>query len=226
MVVKWSSEKDQFILTHILEDKNIKITTDVLDAMITAWRNPPHSTIEMPTNQSQPLPSALPPTRKAFTEHFSKIRKNSKVFTNGGASAPSTPATTIARKRKTPATKTPAKRRKANITSDSEPSDDEAPPTKTPAKRRKNVTADEDSDNDMKKEIAELGVKVKDEPVDEEESPSKKPARRGKESVQYAESDDGEVSHPEYADEYVDQEVVAAMSAYLETPDSEDDAEV
>lgn len=38
MVVKWSSEKDQFILCHILEDKGIKISNDVLDSMIAAWR--------------------------------------------------------------------------------------------------------------------------------------------------------------------------------------------
>lgn len=38
MVVKWSSEKDQFILCHILEDKNIKISNDVLDSMMAAWR--------------------------------------------------------------------------------------------------------------------------------------------------------------------------------------------
>ncbi|KAI4726801.1 hypothetical protein E4T49_05501 [Aureobasidium sp. EXF-10728] len=208
MVVKWSSEKDQFILTHILEDKNIKITTDVLDAMIAAW----------------PTAFGAPPTRKAFTEHFSKIRKASKAITNNNATAPTTPSTTAPRTKKTPATKTPAKRKKANITSDT---DDEAPPTKTPAKRRKNVAA-EDAANEINNELADLGVKVKDEPIDDDQSPSEKPARRGKGTVHYAESDDGEVSHPEDSgdDEYINQELVAAMSAYLDEPDSEDDAEV
>ncbi|CAD0099347.1 unnamed protein product [Aureobasidium mustum] len=176
MVVKWSSEKDQFILCHILEDKNIKISTEVLDSMIAAWRN-------------TPLAAAKP--------------------------------------KKTPAGKAKgsAKRKKAHIESDSEDYD-EAPPTKTPAKRRKNVSAAEDSEDDMEKEVAELGgVKVKNEPMDEDEdSPSnKKSARRAKEQVQYAESDDGDVSHPEDADEYVDKEVVAHMTAYLESPDSGDE---
>lgn len=70
--------------------------------------------------------------------------------------------------------------------------------------------------------MADLGVKVKNEPMDEE-SPTKKPARRTKGEVKYTESDDGEVSHSEDADEYVDKEVVAHMTAYLETPDSGDD---
>lgn len=51
MVVKWSSEKDQFILCHILEDKNIKISNDVLDSMIAAWR--------MYSCPLQPLPFSL-----------------------------------------------------------------------------------------------------------------------------------------------------------------------
>ncbi|KAG9640707.1 hypothetical protein KCU95_g3093, partial [Aureobasidium melanogenum] len=205
MVVKWSSEKDQFILCHILEDKNIKISNDVLDSMIAAWPNS----------------FGDPPTRKAFTEHFSKIRKSHKAIAGGNATAPSTPTVAAAKKRKTPASKTPAKR-KAHITSDD--NDDEAPlPTKTPAKRRKNIAAD-DSENEMEKEIADLGVKVKNEPVDEEDSPTKKPAHRTKAEVQYAESDDGEASHPEDADEeYVDKQVVAHMTAYLNTPDSGDE---
>ncbi|KAH0014576.1 hypothetical protein KCU78_g8609, partial [Aureobasidium melanogenum] len=204
MVVKWSSEKDQFILCHILEDKNIKISNDVLDSMIAAW----------------PSSFGDPPTRKAFTEHFSKIRRSNKAIAGGNATAPSTPAVAAAKKRKTPASKASAKR-KAHITSDDD--DDGTPlPTKTPAKRRKHVTTN-DSDDDMEKEIADLGVKVKNEPVDEEDSPTKKPARRTKAEIQYAESDDGEVSHPEDAeDEYVDKQVVAHMTAYLNTPDSGD----
>jgi hypothetical protein len=83
----------------------------------------------------------------------------------------------------------------------------------------------------MQKEIADLGVKVKDEPVDED-TPSKKPSRRvaaGK-TAKYAESD-AEGGHPEDADngsedEYVDKEVVEKMSAYLKFPDSEEEAEV
>ncbi|KAG9634689.1 hypothetical protein KCU64_g15317, partial [Aureobasidium melanogenum] len=201
MVVKWSSEKDQFILCHILEDKNIKISNDVLDSMIAAW----------------PSSFGDPPTRKAFTEHFSKIRKSNKAIAGGNATAPATPTVTAA----SPASKASAKR-KAHITSDDD--DDETPlPIKTPAKRRKHVAAN-DSDDGMEKEIADLGVKVKNEPVDEEDSPTKKPARRTKAEVQYAESDDGEASHPEDADEeYVDKQVVAHMTAYLNTPDSGDE---
>ncbi|KAK6008625.1 hypothetical protein QM012_000528 [Aureobasidium pullulans] len=208
MVVKWSSDKDQFILCHLLEDKNIKISNDVLDSMIAAW----------------PSSFGDPPTRKAFTEHFSKIRKSNKAIAGGkfGTTAPTTPTTALAKKRKTLTSKVPAKRRKAHITSDSDNSDDDdvAPPTKTPAKRRKNIkAADDDSDdNDM-----DLGVKVKDEPVDEE-SPTKKPACRPKGEVQYAESgDEGEISHPEDADEYVEKAVVAHMTAYLESPGSADE---
>ncbi|KAG9697160.1 hypothetical protein KCU95_g17757, partial [Aureobasidium melanogenum] len=205
MVVKWSSEKDQFILCHILEDKGIKISNDVLDSMIAAW----------------PSSFGDPPTRKAFTEHFSKIRKTNKAIAGGAATAPNTPTVAAAKKRKTPASKTPAKR-KAQISSDSD--NEETPlPKKTPAKRRKNIAA-EDSDEDMEKEMKDLGVKVKNEPVDEEDSPTKKPARRTKAEVQYAESDDGEASHPEDADEeYVDKQVVAHMTAYLNTPDTGDE---
>jgi hypothetical protein len=84
----------------------------------------------------------------------------------------------------------------------------------------------------MQAEMAELGVKIKDEPVDED-TPSK-PARRGAaaKTVKYTDSDDAEVGgHPEDAengsdDEYVDKEVVDKMSAYLESPDSENEAEV
>jgi len=38
MVVKWSADKDQFILNHLLTDTSIKINNDVLDAMIQTWR--------------------------------------------------------------------------------------------------------------------------------------------------------------------------------------------
>ncbi|KAG9523306.1 hypothetical protein KCU71_g4731, partial [Aureobasidium melanogenum] len=205
MVVKWSSEKDQFILCHILEDKNIKISNDVLDSMIAAW----------------PSSFGDPPTRKAFTEHFSKIRKSNKAIAGGNATVPATPTVAAAKKRKTPASRASAKR-KAHITSDDD--DDETPlPTKTPAKRRKHVAAS-DSDDDMDKEMKDLGVKVKNEPVDDEDSPTKKPARRTKAEIQYAESDDGEASHPEDADEeYVNKQVVAHMTAYLNTPDSGDE---
>jgi hypothetical protein len=162
------------------------------------------------------------------------IRKNSKAIIAGTSTVPSTPSTAVAKKTKTPASKaTTTKRKKAIITSASD-SDDEAPPTKTPAKRRKNIAADnEGDDEDMKKEIADLVVKVKDEPVDDEDTPSKKPTRRvaaGK-MAKYAEGDAEEGGHPEDAengseDEYVDKEVVEKMSAYLESPDSEDEAEV
>jgi hypothetical protein len=83
----------------------------------------------------------------------------------------------------------------------------------------------------MQKEMAELGVKIKDEPVDED-TPSK-PARRGAAAKmpKYADSDAEAGGHPEDAengseDEYVDKEVVDKMSAYLESPDSENEAEV
>jgi hypothetical protein len=175
-----------------------------------------------------------PPTRKAFTEHFSKIRKNSKAIIAGTGTVPSTPSTAVAKKTKTPASKaTTTKRKKATITSASD-SDDEAPPTKTPVKRRKNIAADNKGDDeDMKKELADLVVKVKNEPVDDDDTPSKKPVRRvaaGK-TAKHAESDVEEGGHPEDAEngseyEYVDKEVVEKMSAYLESPDSEDEAEV
>jgi hypothetical protein len=38
MVVKWTSDKDQFILNHLLTDSGIKIGNEVLDAMIQTWR--------------------------------------------------------------------------------------------------------------------------------------------------------------------------------------------
>jgi hypothetical protein len=38
MVVKWTSDKDQFVLNHLLTDSSIKIGNDVLDAMIQTWR--------------------------------------------------------------------------------------------------------------------------------------------------------------------------------------------
>jgi hypothetical protein len=38
MVVKWTSDKDQFVLNHLLTDSSIKINNDVLDAMIQTWR--------------------------------------------------------------------------------------------------------------------------------------------------------------------------------------------
>lgn len=38
MVVKWSADKDQFILNHLLTDASIKVNNDVLDAMIQTWR--------------------------------------------------------------------------------------------------------------------------------------------------------------------------------------------
>jgi hypothetical protein len=172
-----------------------------------------------------------PPTRKAFTEHFGKIRKNSKNLIAGTGTIPSTPSTVTAKKTKTPATKTTAtKRKKAVITSASDSEDNGAPPTKTPAKRRKQVAEDED-DEDMEKELADLDVvKVKNEPIDDEDAtPSKKPARRvaAAKVTKYEESD-AERGHPEDAgdaseDEYVDKEVVEKMSAYLESPDSEDE---
>lgn len=84
----------------------------------------------------------------------------------------------------------------------------------------------------MEKELADLDVvKVKNEPIEEDEdaTPSKKPARRVAAKVQYEESD-AEGGHPQDAgdaseDEYVDKEVVEKMSAYLESPDSEDENE-
>jgi hypothetical protein len=81
----------------------------------------------------------------------------------------------------------------------------------------------------MEKELADLDVvKIKNEPIDDEDAtPSKKPARRVAAKVQYEESD-AEGGHPEDAgdaseDEYVDKEVIEKMSAYLESPDSEDE---
>lgn len=68
----------------------------------------------------------------------------------------------------------------------------------------------------MDKEVAGLGVKVKNEPVDED-SPTKKPARRYRGEVQYSESEDDE------ADEHVNKQIVAHMTAYLESPDSGDE---
>jgi hypothetical protein len=199
-------------------------------------RFPFHICFPLQSNTKPPAASfGPPPTRKAFTEHFSKIRKNSKTLVagTGTGTVPSTPSTAVAKKTKTPASKaTATKRKKATITSASD-SDEEAPPTKTPAKRRKHIAADDEGDDeDMQKELADLVVKVKDEPIDED-TPSKKPARRiaaGK-MAKYAESDAEEGGHPEDAengseDEYVDKEVGEKMSAYLESPDSEDEAEV
>jgi hypothetical protein len=85
----------------------------------------------------------------------------------------------------------------------------------------------------MEKELADLDVvKVKNEPIDDEATPSKKPARRvAAKATKYVGSDaDAEGSHPNDAgdaseDEYVDKEVVEKMSAYLESPDSEDENE-
>jgi hypothetical protein len=81
----------------------------------------------------------------------------------------------------------------------------------------------------MEKELADLDVvKIKNEPIDDEDAtPSKKPARRVAAKVQYEESD-AEGGHPENAgdaseDEYVAKEVIEKMSAYLESPDSEDE---
>lgn len=38
MVVKWTNDKDSFILNHLLTDASIKIDTNVIDAMIATWR--------------------------------------------------------------------------------------------------------------------------------------------------------------------------------------------
>lgn len=81
----------------------------------------------------------------------------------------------MTKKTKTPASKTPSKRKKALITSDS---DDEA--------------ADLD-----------LGVAIKPEPEDDNESPSKKPRRAAVGNIKYEESE-GEASHPSDGDDYVD----------------------
>jgi hypothetical protein len=43
MVVKWTSDKDQFVLNHLLTDSSIKINNEVLDAMIQTWRMYQHS---------------------------------------------------------------------------------------------------------------------------------------------------------------------------------------
>ncbi|KAG2160736.1 hypothetical protein VTO58DRAFT_104723 [Aureobasidium pullulans] len=187
MVVKWTNDKDSFILNHLLTDASIKIDTNVIDAMIATW----------------PESFGDKPTRKAFTEHFSKVRKNNKGLASGTATpTPSTPRGT-ATKKKTPASKTPSKRKKATITSDSDgEDDDEAPPTKTPAKRKKTVASGSDED-DIDEEIAELGVKVKPEPKDDE-SPSKKP-RRAASAAKYTESD-AELSHSSDAEEYKEAE--------------------
>ena len=172
-----------------------------------------------------------------MTEHFGKIRKTSKTLLAGDGTIPSTPATTTAKKTKTPATNSTATKRKKPIITTSDDSDNNsAPPTKTPAKRRKLVTADEDEDADMQAEMADLGVRIKDEPIDED-TPSKKPApRRGNAAKVPKYTDDEEDAeeggHPEEdadngsEDEYVDKEVVEKMSAYLDAPDDEDEAEV
>jgi len=56
MVVKWSADKDQFILNHLLTDTSIKINNDVLDAMIQTWRMyPPLSYSFLPFPSSQPV---------------------------------------------------------------------------------------------------------------------------------------------------------------------------
>ncbi|KAI5272840.1 hypothetical protein E4T47_03878 [Aureobasidium subglaciale] len=196
MVVKWTPDKDSFILNHLLTSSSIKIDASVLDEMIAAW----------------PESFGDKPTKKAFTEYFSKVRKNNKGLAAGGSPAPSTPSGGIAKKKKTPASKTPAKRRKAKNATDSE-DDDEAPPTKTPAKRKKTlaVSSEDAEDEDMDNEVSGLGIKVKAEPEDEEESPSKKPARRGVSAPKYAESE-GEASHAsdaDDADDYKEAEVDA-----------------
>ena len=178
------------------------------------------------------------PTRKALTEHFGKIRKNSKTLLAGDGTIPSTPATATAKKTKTPATKSTATKRKKPIITASDSEDNtSAPPTKTPAKRRKHIaTASSDEDADMKAEMADLGVRIKGEPVDDNDTPSK-PSRRGSRGnagkmPKYTESDEDaeEGGHPGdfngSEDEYVDKEVVEKMSAYLEAPDAEDEAEV
>ncbi|KAI5208643.1 hypothetical protein E4T39_01311 [Aureobasidium subglaciale] len=198
MVVKWTADKDSFILNHLLTSSSIKIDSSVLDEMIASW----------------PESFGDKPTKKAFTEHFSKVRKNNKGLAAGGSPAPSTPSGAVTKKKKkVPATKTPAKRRKTKITAESE-DDDEAPLTKTLGKRKKTFATSEEDDED--KEVTGLGIKVKPEPEDEEEeqSPSKKqPARRGGggSALKYAESE-GEASHAsdaDAADDYKEVEVDA-----------------
>lgn len=150
---------------------------------------------------------------------------------------PSTPATATAKKTKTPATKsTTTKRKKPVITASDSEDNTSAPPTKTPAKRRKHTAAGaSDEDADMKAEMADLGVRIKDEPIDDNDTPSK-PARRGVtgKMPKYTESEEDaeEGGHPQEVhadngseDEYVDKEVVEKMSAYLNSPD-DDEAEV
>lgn len=175
------------------------------------------------------------PTRKALTEHFGKIRKLGKTLLSGDGTVPSTPATTTAKKTKTPATKSTVTKRKKPVISASDSEDNtSASRTKTAAKRRKHVASD--SDADMKADMADLGVRIKDEPLDDNDTPSK-PARRGAAAKmpKYTESDEDaeEGGHPQDADadngsedEYVDKEVVEKMSAYLDAPDDEDEAEV
>ncbi|KAI5259449.1 hypothetical protein E4T42_00162 [Aureobasidium subglaciale] len=195
MVVKWTPDKDSFILNHLLTSSSIKIDASVLDEMIAAW----------------PESFGDKPTKKAFTEHFAKVRKNNKGLAGGGSPAPSTPSGGIIKK-KAPASKTPAKRRKAKNAIDSE-DDDKAPPTKTPTKRKKTlaVSSEDAEDEDMDNEVSDLGIKVKAELEDEEESPSRKPALRGVSVPKYAESE-GEASHAsgaDDADDYKEAEVDA-----------------
>ncbi|CAD0042557.1 unnamed protein product, partial [Aureobasidium pullulans] len=70
----WTNDKDSFILNHLLTDASIKIDTNVIDAMIATW----------------PESFGDKPTRKAFAEHFSKVRKNNKGLASGTATLRST----------------------------------------------------------------------------------------------------------------------------------------
>ncbi|KAL1302600.1 hypothetical protein AAFC00_002976 [Neodothiora populina] len=161
MPVKWDSDKDKFILNCLLTDPTITVGNGVIDSIITSW----------------PSDFGDVPTKKAVSEHFLKIRKQNKKFTDGnGTITPSGTPTKVTKVRNTPSKKaanaTPSK--KANG-------------VKTPTSKRKRNVDLEDSDGDDSEQTialrAELGIL-------DGGSVQASPTKRSRASVKYEETDD------------------------------------
>ncbi|KAF1346644.1 hypothetical protein BDV97DRAFT_223381 [Delphinella strobiligena] len=161
MPVKWDADKDKFILNCLLLDPTINIGSAAIESIISSW----------------PTEFGDVPTKKAVTEHFLKIRKSNKKFTDGAATP--TVGTPVKANKTAKPRATPVKKTNGNGNG-----------VKTPtSKRKREVIArgsdEEDDDEDsvpvLKKELDGLDGE------DGDVSPSK----RQRTKVKYEEEDEG-----------------------------------
>lgn len=178
MPVKWDAEKDKFILNCLLLDPSINIGSAAIESIISSWRK----SLDSPSrNQANPSPPAGEfgdiPTKKAVTEHFLKIRKSNKKFTDGAAT-PTTVGTPVKKAAAKPRA-TPVKKTNGNGNG-----------IKTPTSKRKREIVTRGSDEEGDDEDSVPVFKKELDGLDGEEGDIS-PSKRQRTKVKYEEEDEG-----------------------------------